>query len=461
MCGIAGIIGSERVSYQLYRAMLALQHRGQNSAGMMTFDGEDTHLRKRLGLVSEVFDRESLEELEGNAGIAHVRYPTAGTDGVKDSQPFLTNIPTTIALVENGNLTNDYEIRNALEKKGRKVGSGNDGESLLKLFASEYDNGDPFHALEYLMSAAKGSYSVIIFVDGGLMAFRDPFAIRPLVLGQRDGSYMFASETVALDVLGYRKVRDLEPGEAVLVTKEMKVVSRIIKKGEPRHCMFEWVYFGRADSVIDGVSVYEARLNLGRELVKLFDRDVDIVMPVPDTSIPAAIAFSEEKGLRYREGVIKNRYIGRTFIMDSQIERESAVRDKLNPMRSEVDGKRIAMIDDSIVRGTTSREIVDMLRKEGAREVHLLSTCPPIKNPCVYGIDFSTRGELIAGEKGSAEIREEIGCDSLTYMTMEGLSRAIGFDVAQMCTACLNGNYPTGINAAEIGELGEKRYQPK
>lgn len=455
MCGIVGIITrNENVSYSIYRALVALQHRGQSASGIATFDGEEITLRKGPGLVNEVFDRSALEDLWGNVGIGHVRYPTAGTDGVKDAQPFITNIPQTFALVENGNLTNDARIRELLRERGRIVRSTSDGESVLKLFASSYRS-DPFEALEGVMSVAEGSYSVIVLTTEGLIAFRDPYAIRPLALGYREGSYMFASETAALDVLGYKKIRDLDAGEAVFVDRELNIDSRVLNKKGIKHCMFEWVYFGRADSVIDGISVYEARLNLGRELAELFDKNVDIVMPVPDTSIPAAISFSEEKGLRYREGVMKNRYIGRTFIMESQSKRENAVRDKLNPMRSEVNGRRVAMIDDSIVRGTTSREIVEMLKKEGAKEVHLLSTCPPIKYPCVYGIDFSTRGELIAGEKGVEEIRREIGCDSLTYQSLEGLSRAIGSK--QLCTACLSGEYPTGITHEEIRMLGAKR----
>lgn len=455
MCGIVGIITrNENVSYSIYRALVALQHRGQSASGIATFDGEEITLRKGSALVNEVFDRSALESLEGNMGIGHVRYPTAGTDGVKDAQPFITNIPQTFAIVENGNLTNDASIRVLLRERGRVVRSTSDGESILKLFASSYKN-DPFEALKSVMSVAEGSYSAIVLTAEGLIAFRDPYAIRPLVLGYREGSYMFASETSALDVLGYKKIRDLDAGEAVFVDRELNINSRVLNKKGVNHCMFEWVYFGRADSVIDGISVYEARLNLGRELAELFDKTVDIVMPVPDTSIPAAISFSEEKGLRYREGVMKNRYIGRTFIMESQSKRENAVRDKLNPMRSEVNGKRVAMIDDSIVRGTTSREIVEMLKKEGAKEVHLLSTCPPIKYPCVYGIDFSTRGELIAGEKGIEEIRREIGCDSLTYQSLEGLCRAIGSK--QLCTACLSGEYPTGITHEEVRMLGAKR----
>jgi len=459
MCGIVGIISqNEKVSYRIYRALAALQHRGQSASGIATFDGESIALKKSTGLVNEVFDRESLEELEGSAGVGHVRYPTAGSDGFKDAQPFITNVPQAMALVENGNLTNDGSIREMLKKRGRKVNSSSDGESLLKLFADNYDCEDQFAAAKAVMDIAEGSYSVIVLTTEGLLAFRDPHAIRPLVVGYKEGSYIFASETAALDVLGYEKIRDLEAGEAVFIDRDLNLSSKVLNKKGVKHCMFEWVYFGRADSVIDGISVYEARLNLGAELAELFDREADIVMPVPDTSVPAAIAFSESKKLRYREGVIKNRYIGRTFIMESQSKRESAVRDKLNAMRSEISGKRVVMIDDSIVRGTTSREIVSMLKKEGAREVHLLSTCPPIKYPCVYGIDFSTRGELIAGEKEIEEIRKEIGCDSLTYQTIDGLLRAIGSK--ELCTACLSGEYPTGITHEEVRMLGAKRAHP-
>ena len=466
MCGIVGIIGSERASYDIFRGLMALQHRGQDAAGILTFDGEELHIKKGTGLTSEVFDWSDLEDLRGSSGIGQVRYPTIGSTGAGDAQPFVTNIPTTIGFAHNGNVVNYEEIKRMLKDKGRKLLSTCDAEAILKLFASSLGERcgeeDIYRGVKKVMETVNGSYSALALVAGhGLLAFRDPHAIRPMVFGEKEEngrkSYIFASETVVLDLLGYNLIKNLEPGEAIYVDNNLRTNSIIIDGRERKHCMFEWVYFARADSVVEGISVYRARLNLGVKLAELFEQSADIVMPVPDTSIPSSIALAEKKNLRYREGVIKNRYIGRTFIMGSQRVRTEAVREKLNPMPCEVEGKNIAVVDDSIVRGTTSTKIVEMIKKSGAEKVHLLSTCPPIKHPCVYGIDFSTRGELIAEEKSIGEIRAMIGCDSLTYQTLDGLSRAIGIPEKNLCMACLNGEYPTDVSLKTLRKYGEER----
>jgi amidophosphoribosyltransferase len=466
VCGIVGIIGTKNVSHEIYRALLALQHRGQDAAGMLTFDGEEPHLKKGLGLVNEVFDEKSLKELDGPAGIGHVRYPTIGSTSALDAQPFVTYLPYGIGLAHNGNILNFGEIKRLLSKKyKRKLRSTCDGEELLKLLAAElgstFDLENVYDSIENLMNVVNGSYSVVaLMTNKGLLGFRDPHAIRPMIFGEkRNGKgYIFASESVVLDVLGYRVIKDLEPGEAIFIDRKLKVHSKVIKGDERKHCFFEWIYFSRADSVIEDISVYEARLNLGKELAKLWKGKVDMVMPVPDTSIPAAISFSEETGLRYREGLIKNRYVGRTFIMASQKKRIGAVKDKINPM---IRDKKLVMIDDSIVRGTTSRRMVEMLRKAGADEVHLLSTCPPLRNPCVYGIDFPTKEELVASDKEVEDIRNIIGCDSLIYQTLEGMVKAIGIPKENLCTACLTGNYPTKIGENDIEKFEEMRKKER
>ena len=463
MCGIIGFISKSEVSEDIYNGLLSLQHRGQDAAGITTFDGQ-FHAIKEAGLVSHVFSKENLNKLSGTLGIGHVRYPTVGTILKQDAQPFHTLLPSLISIAQNGNLVNYRQLKEELLRHNEEVYSTCDAELILKLLAKEvakeksYDANAFFAATKRLMDKFNGSYSVIGMTSKALFAFRDPCALRPLVLGKRHDGYGLSSETAALEILGYKIERDLKPGEMVFIAKDMEVKSQVLKTAKTAHCMFEWVYFARTDSSIENVGVYEARMNLGRELAKEWKksgRQVDVVIPVPDTARPSALSFAEELGLRYTEGFIKNRYIQRTFIMANQERREDAMKLKLNPIIKEVRGKRIALVDDSLVRGTTSKKIIKMLRDAGAKEVHFLLTCPPLKSPCFYGIDMSTTKELAAANMSVEQIRKAIGADSLTYQTIEGLKRAIG---VPLCTACLDYSYPTDI-PKEVRESFEKQRQ--
>ncbi|MFH1424650.1 MAG: amidophosphoribosyltransferase [archaeon] len=462
MCGFIGIIGPENVAFELFNGLLQIQHRGQDGCGILTFDGDALHMKKGPGLVSECFNSVNLHELKGNIGIGHVRYPTIGSDVRRDAQPIQTGYPYGIGMAHNGNTVNYDELRKHLMGEcHRQIRTNCDAELILKLFATELSkaNGNGlnpeiiFDAISKTMERLNGSYSVVTLIAReGLLAFRDPHGIRPIIWGKRvvDGKdqHIFASETVVLDVLGYKVVKDLEPGEAVFISKDGVVTTKSIKKEQRRHCMFEWVYFARPDSVIEKHGVYEARLELGRMLAKEWMKkkiEVDVVIPAPDTSRTAALTFATEIGVPYREGLIKNRYVGRTFLMPTQKNRESAVRTKLNPVIKEISGKRVALVDDSIVRGTTSKRIIQMLREVGAKEVHFLSSCPPLTEPCYYGVDFPTKDELIASGLSVDEIAKKIGADSLTYQTIDGLVESTGMPKENLCLACLNGEYPTDI----------------
>jgi len=463
MCGIIGIIGKNEVSGDIYNGLLSLQHRGQDAAGITTFDGQ-FHAIKEAGLVSQVFPKDGLKKLKGTIGIGHVRYPTVGSILKQDAQPFHTLLPSLISIAQNGNLVNFKQLKEDLLKQNEEIYSTCDAELILKLLAKEvakeksYDAEAFFSATKRLMDKLNGGYSIVGMTSKALFAFRDPCALKPLVLAKRDDGYGFSSETTALEVLGYKVVRDVQPGEMIFIDRNMEVKSRVLKPGKRAHCMFEWVYFARTDSSIEKVGVYEARMRLGRELAKVWRErgiQVDIVIPVPDTARPSALSFAEELGLRYTEGFIKNRYIHRTFIMANQERRDGAMKLKLNPIINEVKDKRIALIDDSLVRGTTSKKIIKLLREAGAKEVHLLLTCPPLKSPCFYGIDMSTKTELAAAKMSVEQIRKAIGADSLTYQSLEGLKRAIGIP---LCTACLDGIYPTHI-PEEMMKSFEKQRQ--
>src|SRR3989344_321225 len=476
MCGFIGIISKDSdVVYDLYFALHTLQHRGQDGAGILTFNGNSFHLKKDVGLVDDVFDEDSMKGLKGKIGIAHVRYPTIGSDPHKNVQPFILHSPTDIGFCHNGNLVNYEELKDELETKfNYKMTSTSDGEVIMALFAEELKSISKggeisadhiFSSLSNIEKKLNGGYSCLsILRDWGLVAYRDPFAIRPLILGSKivDGkvvAYAVASESVALDALGFRVIKDLEPGEAIMVDKEMKYHSKIIAKGAKRNCMFEWVYFARPDSVIENKGVYEVRLNLGEQLAEIWKTKgikADVVVPVPDTSRTAALSFAEAIGLPYREGLLKNRYVGRTFIMPTQKRRELGVKIKLNPVIRELKDKRVILVDDSIVRGTTSKKIVQMVRDAGAREVHFVITCPPIKYPCFYAIDFASKRELIAAEKDVEGIRKEIGADTITYQEIDRLKTAIGLG-DNLCTACITGEYPTKVSQEQIVNLGDTR----
>ncbi|MCC7569160.1 MAG: amidophosphoribosyltransferase [Candidatus Methanofastidiosa archaeon] len=458
MCGVIGLCGPD-IAWEAYRALIAIQHRGQNSAGILT-KNEKFYRKQGDGLVSEVFQSFPLEDLEGNLGIGHVRYPTAGMDPSAEAQPLFTSYPYGLGLAHNGNLTNCQELKCYLHDKHRLLQTDSDTEILLNVLAEKLSKLEVEDAIGETMDTVQGSYSATMLLgkEGGqVLAIRDPHGIRPLVLGKKETetgpTYMVCSESVGLDVTGYELVRDIAPGEMVSLC-DNGITSRQLRPAQPSHCIFEYVYFSRPDSVIEGHSVYDVRFKLGTNLA--FDHEVDTVIPVPDTARTAALGFALENGIAYREGLIKNRYIGRTFIMPTQRFRESAIVEKLNVIRREIEGKRIALVDDSIVRGTTSRRIVGLLRRYGAKEVHFVSSCPPITHPCFYGIDMTIKDELIAS-CGTEGIEKKIGADSVTYQSIDGLVKAIGIPRSQLCLACLTGEYPTCITCERAEMLGKCR----
>ena len=459
MCGVIGLMGKNDVIGDIYLGLMTIQHRGQDAAGAITYS-DRYNLKKGYGLVQSVFNEKNLARLKGDMGVGHVRYPTAGGGGAEDAQPFYANVPYGIAMAHNGNLTNYWLLRRELfEKDKRQINSTSDSEVLLNIFAEELSKRSAkgmsedviFDSAGEVFGRVEGSYSAVATIANvGLLAFRDPHGIEPLVFGRRGRRLAFASESVTLDVLGYKNWRDVAPGECIFIDCNRNEFSRQMNGGSHTPCIFEWVYFARPDSVMDGISVYEARLGLGRELasaVKKAGITPDVVIPVPDTAKPAALSLSIELGAPFREGLIKNRYIGRTFIMAGQKERTKSIKMKLNPIRAEIEGKKVLLVDDSIVRGNTSRKIVELVRETGADKVYFASSSPPLKHPCAYGIDMQTRGDFVARNKTVAQIREAIGADELVYQTMEGLLRGVGGARTDLdfCTACFSGNYPTHI----------------
>lgn len=457
MCGIIGFSGQERAIDKIYPGLLALQHRGQDSAGAATFDN-NFHLKKGNGLVMNVFNQKNIERLRGTVGIGHVRYPTVGTGSAEDAQPFIITTPYGIALAHNGNLVNYFDLRKYLiEKQFRYLNSHCDAEIILNLLSMELGKMDlkrltprkVFTAVSGVYGKLRGSYAVVVVIaDKGLLAFRDPNGIKPLIMGRNGRSYCFASESVALDLLGYKTMQDVQPGEAIFIDKNDVYHATKIKQGKEAACVFEYVYFARPDSIIDGRGVYEARLRLGEELGKECLKaglKPDVVMPVPDTARGAAQLVAEVLDVKHREGLIKNRYIQRTFIMPTQSERIEAVRLKLNPIKPEMNGKNVLLVDDSIVRGNTSREIISLVRSAGARKVYYALYAPPLRFPCVYGIDMQTRGEFIARGKSIEEVRRSIQADALVYQTVKGLVKGVGAGATGFCTACFTGAYPTKI----------------
>lgn len=473
MCGVIGITGRTRAIDRIYPGLLALQHRGQDAAGAVTFE-KGFHLKKGNGLVLSVFNPKNIERLDGNAGIGHIRYPTVGTGSAEDAQPFIITTPYGIALAHNGNLVNFFDLKKDLvENQLRYLNSNCDAEVILNMLSVELNrmNLKRLHA-EKLFSAVRtiykrmiGSYAVVALIAGkGLLAFRDKHGIKPLIMGTNGSSHCFASESVALDLLGYEEMRDVNPGEAVFIDTENRMHSEKIASGKKAACIFEYVYFARPDSVIDGLGVYEARLRLGEELGKECLKQnlkPDVVMPIPDTARGAAQLVAEVLGVKHREGLIKNRYIYRTFIMPTQADRIEAVRLKLNPIRTEIKGKDVMLVDDSIVRGNTSREITSLIKSVGARRVYYALYSPPLRFPCVYGIDMQTRGEFIARDKTIEQIRESIDADALVYQTVPGLVRGVGGGTDGFCAACFTGAYPTKIPAGLMERIEADRLAPK
>jgi amidophosphoribosyltransferase len=457
------------VNQLLYDGLLVLQHRGQDAAGIVTAEGPMFHMHKGGGLVRDVFRTRNMRALIGHAGIAHTRYPTAGSaQSAAESQPFYVNSPFGIVLGHNGNLTNTEQLKNDLFRTDlRHVNTNSDSEVLLNVLAHELQESannyklDPatiFKAVAGVHRRVRGAYAVVAMIAGyGLLAFRDPYGIRPLVFGRAEfegrSEYLVSSESVALDTLGFELVRDVGPGEAIFIDLDGNFYNQQCAPNATLNpCIFEFVYLARPDSVIDGISVYETRLRMGESLADKITReyshlDIDVVIPIPDSSRPAAMQLSKRLNLPYREGFIKNRYIGRTFIMPGQAMRKKSVRQKLNAISMEFQGKNVLLVDDSIVRGTTSREIVQMARESGARKVFFASAAPPVRYPNVYGIDMPSRDELIATGRTDAEIAKEIGCDELIYQDLDALIedvRSVNPAVTSFETSCFSGVYITG-----------------
>ena len=467
MCGIAGAVGRASVSVDLYEALSMLQHRGQDAAGIVTCSGDRLTLRKDNGLVRDVFSQSHIDALEGSMGIAHVRYPTAGSSSSAEAQPMYVNSPFGICMAHNGNLINADDLNEELFRSDRRhINTSSDSEVLLNVFAHELQAvaglrlkpEDVFNAVERVHERAVGAYAALALIAGyGLVGFRDPNAIRPLIIGQRKGEggpeYMMASESVVLDVLGYQPMDSIKPGEAVYIEMNGRVHRRQCAK-RPRYspCIFEFVYLARPDSMIDGISVYKARLKMGEKLadkiLRLWpDHDIDVVIPIPDTSATAALPMAHRLNVKYRQGLIKNRYIGRTFIMPGQSERKRSVRRKLNTIELEFRDKNVLLVDDSIVRGTTSKQIVQMARDAGAKKVYLASAAPPVRYPNVYGIDMPAPSEFVAHKLSEEEVAEYIGVDWLVYQDLADLKDcALGINPAVQTFDCsvFDGDYVTG-----------------
>jgi amidophosphoribosyltransferase len=482
MCGIIGIVGKNPVNQLLYDGLLVLQHRGQDAAGIVTCDGNTFHMHKNNGLVKDVFHTRHMRNLVGNVGIAHVRYPTAGSSSAAEAQPFYVNSPFGIVLGHNGNLTNSEQLKSEMFRQDlRHINTNSDSEVLLNVLAHEIEstsknallNSDMvFDAVAAVHRRCKGAYAVVAMIANfGLLAFRDPHGIRPLVIGKQETDkgteYIVASESVALDVLGFTMLRDVEPGEAVFIDMDGNLFSRqCATNAKLTSCIFEYVYLARPDSVIDGVSVYQTRLDMGTLLAEKIkrewaDKQIDVVIPIPDTSRPSALQLGIALGLDYREGFIKNRYIGRTFIMPGQALRKKSVRQKLNPIGIEFKGKNVLLVDDSIVRGTTSQQIVQMARDAGANKVYFASAAPPVRYPNVYGIDMPSRHELLATNRTDEEICAEIGADALIYQDLDALRESIAKSNPHMTEfdcSCFDGKYVTGdIDAAYLNRIESAR----
>jgi amidophosphoribosyltransferase len=446
-CGIIGCAGTSPVATDLYYGLRILQHRGQESAGIAVHDGE-VRAKRGMGLVHEVFTKEDIVGLPGLAGIGHVRYSTTGSSVLENAQPIVVRTAHgDIALAHNGDISNAAELREDLGRKGWAFMTTSDSEVIVRLLANELVNngGDARRALKEFTGRLVGAYSLALLIKDTVYAVRDPLAIRPLCIGQGDGRMMIASESVVFDALGFKFIRDLKPGEIVELRSDSFEAYRLPHPAHTAHCMFEWVYFARPDSVLDGRLVYDARVKIGEQLAREHPIEADIVVPVPESGRAQAQGYSQVSGLPVVEGLIKNRYIERTFIMPEQADREVGVLLKLNPIRSAVKNKRVVLIDDSIVRGTTIRKIVQMLRQAGAREIHVRIGCPPIRSPCYLGIDMKTRDQFIANEKTVPEIGGFITADSIGYLSLKGLINALKHPKSDVCLGCLTGEYPVAI----------------
>jgi len=481
MCGIVGIVGKQFVNQLIYDGLTILQHRGQDAAGMMTYHNRRLYLRKSNGLVRDVFHTRHMLNLKGNIGIGHVRYPTAGCSSSAEAQPFYVNSPYGISLAHNGNLTNGEELKRELFRDDlRHINTDSDSEVLLNILAHELQRlgklrlevEDVFDAVEKLHKRCRGGYAAVAMISGfGILGFRDPYGIRPVIFGERETEagkeYMIASESVAITSLGFTVIRDIEPGEAIFITKDGKLHTRQCAEN-PQYspCIFEYVYLARPDSIIDGISVYNSRLHMGETLADKIlkerpDHDIDVVIPIPDTGRTAALPLAQKLNVRYSEGFIKNRYIPRTFIMPGQEIRKKSVRQKLNAIESEFKGNNVLLVDDSIVRGTTSGQIIEMARNAGANKVYFASAAPPVIYPNVYGIDMPTVDELIAHNKTEEEIASMIGADWLIYQDLDILietTQSENSSITDFDLSCFNGEYVTGdVNQEYLDHIEDMR----
>jgi amidophosphoribosyltransferase len=480
MCGIIGIVGQQAVTPLLYDALTILQHRGQDAAGIATLDGHKIRLCRGNGLVADVFSPSELAKLKGTVGIGHVRYPTAGSDNLDEAQPFYVNSPYGIVLGHNGNLINAAALKRELFASDRRhLNTESDSEVLLNVFAHELHRLGPagmqpkdvFDAVDGMHQRCKGAYSVIAMISGkGVLGFRDLHGIRPVVIGYKDTNkgreYAIASESVALDVLDFTLMRDLKPGESVFITLDGELHTHQSQYAyEASPCIFEYVYFARPDSMLDKISVYKARLRMGQALARKIlrewpDHDIDVVIPIPDTSRTAALPLAYELNVKYREGFIKNRYIGRTFIMPGQAQRKRSVRHKLNAVSLEFRRKNVLLVDDSIVRGTTSKQIIQMARDAGANKVYFASASPPVRYPNIYGIDMPAPSELIANGRNEKQIEEVLGADRLIYQELGDLIEACregNREITQFDTSCFSGEYVTGVEDGYLEDLQKRR----
>ncbi len=482
MCGIVGVVSQAPVNQLIYDALLLLQHRGQDAAGIVTQQGRKFFMHKAKGMVRDVFRTRNMRALPGNVGLGQVRYPTAGNAfSEEEAQPFYVNAPFGIVMVHNGNLTNAKALKQELfQADHRHINTESDSEVLLNVLAHELEKvtrgvslkpADVFAAVRGVHQRIRGSYAVIALIAGhGLLAFRDPYGIRPLCVGRgADGSLMVASESVTLEGTGFELERDVQPGEALFIDLQGQIsYAPCAEKISHNPCIFEFVYLARPDSVLDGISVYQARLNLGKTLAKRVvstvpPNEIDVVIPIPESSRPSAMELAQILGLPYREGFVKNRYVGRTFIMPGQSVRKKSVRQKLNVIASEFKGRNVLLVDDSIVRGTTSKEIVQMARDAGARKVYMASAAPPVRFPNVYGIDMPTSQELVAHDRTVEQIREIIGCDALIYQDVDAMKQAVGSlnpQLAGFDASCFDGVYVTGdITPETIARMNDGRDQ--
>ncbi len=447
-CGVVGVRTDEDAAFSVYRALYALQHRGQEGAGITTYDGFRQHSKKGPGLVSDIFERSDLESLRGGAGIGHVRYDTS--DSTDAYHPFtVTSKQGSLALAHNGQLVNSEKIRENLEELGHAFTTSSDSEVIVHELARNLIDSSLSESIEKTLDRIRGAYSLVLMYNETVIAIRDPLGIRPLCIGRLDNGHIVASESVAIDTLGGEKVRDIKPGEMIILDED-GFSSYTLSQDRHAHCFFEYVYFARPDSEIDDRLVYDVRQKLGRLLYEKYGVDTDVVSPVPDSGRSFAAGYAEASGIDYAEALMKNRYVGRTFIMPDG--REEAVRMKLNTIKSRVDGKSVTLIDDSVVRGNTSKQLVKLLRESGAKEVHLRIGSPPIRAPCYLGIDMKTRDELIASDRSLEDIEQHVGADSLEYLSLDEISEALSMSLDNLCTGCVSEKYPIDIEGEEMRE---------